>query len=87
MQTTEQHAIVGDAVMVTGVDALGAPTLLYGWLAAGPPDQFDSAFGAGPGLLLHSQGWGYYVIDLDEEVTPVSGCECGNPFVLCHPDA
>ncbi len=61
----------------------------YGYLAEGPQEEFLTALGTdlimievdqdGPTGDVH-----YLYADL---VTEPSGCECGNPWTLCHPDA
>lgn len=59
---------------------------LQGWIVAGPLERIDEVLKT---EILVADYWDGYVWHLSatdvQEVT--GGCECGNPWVLCHPEA
>lgn len=68
------------AVIVEFVDET-----IYGWSLFGPLCQVDIALGGGPLVMDVEDGRTWF--PMESQVTETSGCECGNPWILCHPDA
>lgn len=59
---------------------------LYGWLVAGPLEQIDVVLG-GAVLVLDFEDGEYHSPAPEWVAEATGGCECGNPFTLCHPEA
>ena len=65
--------------------------LAYGWLLAGPVTWEDTKEGVQV-LAVEDNPDDEYADGTEwalafAEVSETSGCECGNPWVLCHPEA
>lgn len=75
---------VGTPVRAEFVDDSDERQAVYGFVAAGPLAETDTRKGFDR-LVMSERG--IVAPYAREELTERSGCECGNPFSLCHPDA
>lgn len=57
----------------------------YGWLVAGPINDVEAILGMTL-IVMDAKKWRLCYPDA-WQVTKTSGCECGNPWTLCHPEA
>ncbi len=59
---------------------------IYGWVVVGPQEELGSVLGTDTIVMDFNNGTYHYLYaDLVQRAT--GGCECGNPWTLCHPDA
>ena len=56
----------------------------YGWLVAGPLEEIDAVLGT-ECLVVDTENFQWHPTLAD--IRETSGCECGNPWTICHPEA
>lgn len=76
---------VGDPVRVEWSDDDGFGCQGFGFVTG--PIYTDPIEGSVLPVEWYSTGEASIAYLDDETITRTSGCECGNPFTLCHPEA